>query len=299
MNATKRKTDIFEQVTARILEALEQGVAPWTKPWTVAGTEPTNAATKKPYRGVNRVLLGLAGFGSPFWMTYKQAKKLGGHVRKGEKATTVVFWRFIEKEERDPETGEVEKKRIPFLRYYSVFNAEQCELPEGALPTIGERKEHDRIVEAEAIVDNMPHRPSIQHGGGRAFYRPTTDTVHVPDLGQFATADHYYSTLFHELVHATGSKNRLNRPGIAEFDYFGSHQYSDEELVAEFGAAFLCGHAGIENTVEHSAAYISHWAERLRDPKNKKVVVYAAARAQKAVDFILGYDPTKEEEADD
>lgn len=280
------KVDIYQKVTDLIIEQLESGVVPWQKMWSGDGKVrvPMNLTTGKPYRGINPFLLLCKNYSSPYWITFKQAKKLGGRVRKGEKATMVVFWKFIQK--TDEETGDADQ--IPMLRYYNVFNVEQCELPEGAVPeSTDETFEHDAIETCEEVVENMPNRPDIKHGDDQAFYRPTDDTVHMPNSDRFKTRESYYSTLFHELSHSTGHKDRLNRKEVANgAKQFGSEEYGREELVAEMSSAFLCATVGIvDQTIDNSAAYIGGWLKVIK--KDKRLVVSAAGAAQKSADYIL------------
>ena len=244
---------------------------------------PRNLASKRPYRGINCFLLALSGYESPYWVTYKQATDLGGHVKKGERSTLVVFWKWLDVPDR--ETGE--PVRIPLLRHYRVFNSQQCELgskqPEATLP----HYETDPIAACETVVNDMPQRPEIVHGGGQPAYVPRTDTVKMPERVRFETPAGYYATLFHELTHATGHQSRLDRPGITELAAFGSPVYSREELVAGDGPQRSCAaHTGIENsTFDNSAAYIAGWLQKMRS--DKKLVVQAAGQAQRAADFIL------------
>lgn len=279
------KLDIYEAITARILRQLEAGTIPWRKPWTGGPSgHPRNLASKRPYRGVNVFLLACSPFESPYWLTYRQARELGGHVRRGEKSTTVVFWRWLEQE--DAETGELH--RFPLLRQYAVFNAQQCELPPGTVPSLPSAPTHEfeAINACERIVADMPSPPTILRGGAEALYKPSTDTVRIPEPERFGNGEDFYGTVFHELIHSTGHASRLNRPEVTGDIRFGTRDYSREELVAEMGAAFLCGHAGIENAViESSASYIAGWLARLRG--DKRLVVHAAAAAQKAADFVL------------
>lgn len=277
------KDTVYQVITDRVMDLLKQGVVPWQKPWSSAEAMPRNLISRKPYRGVNVFLLHALGYESPFWVTFKQAQSLGGNVRKGEKACPVVFWKWLDVE------SDGEQERIPLLRYYSVFNVAQCDGI--TAPVIeGTKREHSPIESAEQIVAAMPKKPVIQHGGSRACYSPSLDRVAMPQAETFATSQDYYCTLFHELTHATGHETRLNRKGVSgsegEWSAFGSTPYAREELVAEMGAAFLCGHAGIvERTIENSAAYVASWLERLKD--DVRLVVTAAAQAQKAADFIL------------
>ena len=235
-------------------------------------------------------LLNTARYASPFWLTFKQVQSLGGHIKKGEKAFPVVFWKLL-KEEADGEA-----KRIPFLRYHSVFNAAQCEGV--AVPAIQPAESDSRfqpIEKCEQVVAAMPKPPSIHHHGLRACYSPSLDEITMPEAGLFESDERYYNTLFHELTHATGHASRLNRKEITEPDRFGSDPYSREELVAEMGSAFLCGHCQIENkTIDQSASYIQCWLERLKE--DRRLVVHAGAQAQKACDFILDVRYSEEED---
>lgn len=272
---------IYEMINERIIELLEKGQIPWRKPW-VSG-EPVNFISQKVYRGINPFILISSGFSCPFWVSFKQAKGKGGRIKKGEKGFPVVFWKWIEVEDCDVEKG---KKRVPFLRYYTVFNLEQTEGIEIPMP---ETRNFQPIVKAEKVIHEMPNAPIIKHEEPRAFYRPSDDLVNMPKANLFQSDEKYYSTLFHELTHSTGHPSRLNRDEILKVTLFGSHDYSKEELVAEMGSAFLCGHCGIEPAViENQAAYIQSWLKKLQS--NKKWLVYAAAKAQKATDFILGID---------
>lgn len=276
----KSPTNPYDLITERIVALLEQGTVPWRKPWNVKAGMPCNLFSKKPYRGVNTWLLHSMRYESPFWLTYRQALELGGHVRKGEKACPVVFWKRLAIE--DEATGETE--RIPMARLYSVFNVAQCE---GliSLPTEAESSTAP-LSKPDEIVAQMPNRPEIRHGMRQAFYSPGQDMVSMPDRERFDTEADYFGTLFHELIHSTGHPSRLNRAGVTEGAGFGSEPYSKEELVAEMGAAFLCGQAGLaEQTLANSAAYIQNWLTALKN--DRKLMVQAAAQAQKAVDFVL------------
>jgi len=191
---------VYEIITNEIIELLEEGTIPWEKPWT---NFPKNLVSGKGYRGINYFKLGIVAirneYKSEFWITYKQAKKLGGSVRKGEKGTHIIFWKPLVTKDED---GEIVKS-FGMLRYYSVFNVEQCEnleYPEGTTRDI------NPIQEAISLVDGMPKPPVIKHVGGRAFYSPSQDLVTVPEHKYFKGDEEYYATLFHELVHSTGHK---------------------------------------------------------------------------------------------
>jgi antirestriction protein ArdC len=270
----------YEVVTESIIKQLESGVAPWRKPWR---TEmPANLASKKEYRGINVFLLASLGYGSRYWLTYHQAQTLGGSVRKGEHGSKVVFWKIDEYRREDKETGETENRKSILLRYYTVFNLEQCEGIKSPEPT--------RIIapleQCESIVNSMPNPPGFEQDS-RAFYRPSTDTVGMPARSGFDSVEEYYSTLFHELTHSTGHPSRVGRERIMEHNPFGSEDYSKEELVAEMGAAMLCGVAGIQSrTLDNSASYLQSWINRLRS--DSRLIVSAASQAQKAADYILG-----------
>jgi len=277
---------VYEIITDRIMEKLEQGCVPWHKPWAGNSEYPKNLITKKEYRGINVFILSCAGYASPYWLTYKQAKELGGNIQKGEKGSPVVFWKWLEKKS-DDETEE----KIPMLRYYTVFNVCQTEgIDEKKIPELAIKyNELEKIEICEQVVARMPKRPEIVHKEQRAYYRPSNDTLNMPLFESFDDAEKFYSVIFHELTHCTGHQSRLKRRGITEITAFGSKEYSKEELVAEMGAAFLCGHCQIENkTIDNSAAYIKSWLSELHD--DKKMVVVAAAQAQKAADFILGIE---------
>ncbi|MGV3615287.1 MAG: ArdC family protein [Fimbriimonas sp.] len=277
----------YEAVTARIVEALERETVPWRKPWN-GSPLPVNAVSKRPYRGVNVFLLGLGMFRDYRWLTFKQARQMGGYVREGERSMIAIFWKPIGLDRTDPETGEIRRDTVPLLRYYHVFNAEQCEglrLP--ALPRPEPEAPALRIERAEALVRAMPDPPTIREGGSSAWYSPGQDLIQVPHLRDFRSSDAFYATLFHEMGHATGHERRLNRPGVTGTVRFGSENYGREELVAELASAFLCAHSGLENSLESSSAdYIAGWLDAIRsDPK---AVVIAAAQAQRAADFVLG-----------
>ncbi len=276
------KKSVYDVITEEILEIMGRGIIPWRKPWAIRGAH-RNLVSGKQYRGVNVFLLSCSGFSSPWWLTFNQAKKKGGSVRKGEKGRRVVFWQWFVKKIEDQTSGEITEKKLPVLRYYTVFNLEQIEGIEA--PAEPEAVTLDPVEAAENIVSGMPLPPSRRPGDKAAYY-PALDEVTMPDFQDFNSSEEFYSTLFHELAHSTGHHSRLNRPEITNANFFGSHDYSREELVAEMTAAFLCGESGIlPATIENSAAYLQSWAAKFKE--DKKMVVCAAAAAQKAADFIL------------
>ena len=281
------KKSTYDIITDQILKALEAGTVPWNKPWNATGyvhNHPTNLVSKKGYRGINYFLLAFAPFNSPYWLTFNQCRKLKGKVKKGSHGTPIVFWKMIDAE--DPDGKEI---KIPFMRYYTVFNSEQCEdldLSKLENDIDFEDLDFNPIAECEKIVDGMPKLPEIEHGGSRAFYRQSADLVGMPEQKDFKGNEEYYSTLFHELAHSTKHEKRLDRNGKGFLDFGDLDAYSKEELVAEMTAAFLCAIAGIDNkTIENSAAYIRSWSKKLKE--DKKMVVEAAQKAQKAADYIL------------
>lgn len=283
-------SNVYEIVTEKILKALEQGVAPWRRPWTSVSA-PKNLVSGKEYRGINVWLLGLSGQPSPYWVTFKQALELGGHVRKGEHGTLVVFYRTIEK--ANPQ-DEANPKRIPLLRYYTVFNVAQCEGLKHSRLEAEAPAPVDPIAAAEAIVAGMPNPPAIQHGTfDHACYYPGADRIELPERSRFTGSPEYYGTLFHELSHSTGHSSRLDRREPGQAHRFGDPAYSREELVAEMSAAFLCNAAGIEDTLPNNAAYLQSWMNALRG--DSRLVVAAASAAQKSADYILGAQASDQE----
>jgi antirestriction protein ArdC len=271
---------VYEVINNRILELLEQGTVPWRKPWNVISSMPRSLSTKKEYRGINVFLLGCQQYSSPWWLTFNQIKERGGHVKQGMKASPIVFWKWLDSDDPD------DKQKVPLLRYYNVFNVEQAEwitYPEVQT----EINTFSPIEAAEQVISTMPNKPLIQHMGNRAMYNPRSDTVTLPPQTAFQSPEEYYSTAFHELTHSTMHEDRLNRKVTGQVHTFGDEEYSKEELVAECGASFLCGHAGIENTtIENSAAYIAGWLKALKN--DRTLLIHASAQAQKASDYILG-----------
>lgn len=279
---------VYDVVNSRIMELLQQGTVPWRKTWHSESNCPKNLVSKKEYRGINIFMLACQEYSSPYWLTFKQCQDRNGKVRKGEKSTPVIFWKWIDRRnaaEVDQEEANG-KGKVPLLRYYNVFNLEQVEGI--AAPPLPETPGHTFSPNhrAQEVITGMPLPPDIRHGGNKACYSPILDYVKLPEPQAFESTGEYYSTAFHELIHSTGHASRVGRKGILEPSYFGSHEYSKEELVAEMGAAFLCGHAGIEQrTLENSAAYIAGWLKALKN--DSTLLVHATAQAQKASDYIL------------
>ena len=278
------KKDVYQEVTDRIISQLEKGIIPWHKPWiTSHADQAISYSTGKPYSLLNQMILGKPGE----YLTFNQAQQAGGRVKKGEKAGMVVFWKWIEVDD-DQNPGE--KKQVPFLKYFNVFHIDQCE---GVKPrhevTLTDDEETD--ADADAIITGYLQRSGVKlihREGDRAFYKPSTDSVTLPLVAQFKDIAEYYSTAFHELTHSTGHESRLNR--LAKCAFFGSEEYSKEELVAEIGAAALVNHAGLETAASfrNSAAYIQSWLKALRN--DKRMIVSASGQAEKAVRLILGED---------
>lgn len=282
--------NIYEAVTNRILDQLKAGVLPWRKTWKTG--LPKSLGSGREYRGINILVLGCAAYTSRYWLTFREAQRHGGHVRKGERATPVIYWKWRTPEElqRLEEAGK--ENPAPCVPFGSaVFNLEQVEdvtRPDDDLPG-----HQDRLQVADAMLDVMPDKPEIVHTlTSQPGYSLRLDRVTMPHLSQFENADEYYGTLFHELTHSTGAAKRLDRFGTVEGDRF--ERYSFEELVAEFGAAFLCGFAGIENrsTEALQASYIEGWARVFQ--QDSRILVRAASAAQRAADYIRGKVPVQD-----
>ncbi len=281
---TNFRKDIYKRITDQVIENLEKAGS-WQKLWSFQQPLSLNS---HPYRGINHLLLSVSLYSSPVWGTFNQVRQNGGKVNKGEKSSLVVFWKRLEKTITNPQTGKTETKDSFILRYYNVFNSRQC-----TFDKIGEDKiqqltgeavnlDNKKHVPSEKIVDNFPGKPLIRHGNFNPCYVPSLDEVRMPELKNFSHSQVFYDALFHELVHSTGHKKRLDRDlsGIS-----GSHEYSKEELVAEMGSAFLCSISGIEADIKNSAAYIKSWLKVLQD--NPSWVTLAASKAQKACEHII------------
>lgn len=276
------KKDVYEMVTDRIIEQLEQGVIPWQKPWGGVIDGAYNRISKKPYSLLNQMLLQHSGE----YATFKQWSELGGHIRKDEKSEIVVFWKLQPYEDENAD-GEKIIKQIPLLRYYNVFHVSQVD---GIEPKELDLNEFEPIEEAEKIKTEYMTRENLkilEKLTDKAFYSPAFDYIQVPCKEQYQNVEEFYSTLFHEMVHSTGYKSRLDREDVKDCMYFGSENYSKEELTAELGSAFLVNLLGIETkkSFRNSSAYIQGWLGRLRG--DKKFIVSASSKAEKAVKYIL------------
>lgn len=304
----ERQEKIFQAVTDRILEQLDNGVIPWRRPWHgLKNADPSALAvsyeTQTAYSFLNQVLLGEPGE----YLTFNVIKKYGGHIRKGERSRIIVFADRLVKE--DPYHLDADGKpkviSIPYLKYYNVWNINQVEGVASRRPAAGEPAAEPKVCPqdaAEAIVDGYLSQPSHPRlavmNSDRAFYQPSTDTVVVPKMEQYDDVAEYYSTLFHELGHSTGHKDRLCRKGITDSDFFGGHEYSKEELVAEMCAAMLVEQAGLdaEKAFRNSVGYIQGWIRKFKE--DNKIFVWAASAAEKAALWILGM-AKEQETADD
>lgn len=303
--STKMKKDVYEIVTERFLEKLEQGIIPWRRPWKmVGGAFPAYPlGSKKPYGFINQMLL---DFEQGEFATFETIKRNGGKVKKGEKSKLIVGWIHTTEKIKD-ENGEAvvddegnEQYKDRFaLRYYQVFNV--YTQVEGLKDDIDIEDETSALIEsdfvpgdayqmANDIIVNYTDREQITFNNGdisnSAYYLPSADSITVPNMSQFEDVNEYYSTVFHEVVHSTGHQSRLDR-GLEKKAAHGSNEYSREELVAEIGSAALMNICGIESedTFKNSAAYIQSWSKALKD--SPKMIVYASAQAQKAVEYII------------
>lgn len=285
-----KRFDPYQAVTETILQHLEKGIVPWRRPWDASVGRPCNLASGHPYQGINVLLLGVKRFASPYWMTMRQANDLGGQVRKGERGTLIVK---AGRHEKRIKGQEEETQTRYYLRGYTVFNALQIDgLDLAAEPAKEQLAVKQHIEAAERIVAQMPAKPEIIEGKTvQACYRVSSDTIEMPALSRFDSAEMYHLVLFHELIHATGHESRLNRPSLVNGGPSVMREYSKEELVAEMGAAILGMEAGIvQDDHEQSAAYLESWLQTLGEPNRKRWIVEAASQAGKATKFILGIE---------
>lgn len=293
------RVDVYSRITNKIIHELEQGTRPWMKPWSNK-TPDTNGIVRPlrhngvPYRGINVLMLWgeqmASGFASPYWLTYQQATEYGGHVRKGERGSLVVYASKYTKTETN-DSGEEIERNIPFLRGYTVFNASQCEeLRPERFGSVSDQPLPEplfkRIENAESFVSHT--EADIRHGGNQAFHHYDPSYIQMPPFAAFRDAESYYGTLLHELTHWTRVPHRLNRDFGRK--RWGDSGYAAEELVAEIGSAFLCADLGIslEPRPDH-ASYIESWLKVLRD--DKRAIFTAASHAQAAADYIHGLQP--------
>jgi antirestriction protein ArdC len=279
--------DIYEIITARFIDQLKRGTVPWQKPWM--GVQ--NIVSKKPYRGINSLILGGSDFQSPYWLTFKQAHDLGGNIKKGEKSTPVIYYKLFEK--RDDYGNMIlgsngRPTRIPFIRWSNAFNLDQTEGIEAPAQT-PTQEVIQPLDKAAKIVSEAKTCP-IYHTGFAAVYSPTEDVIRMPAQKTFRSPESYYQTLFHEMTHSTGHASRLDREGVTLPIRFGSERYSKEELIAELGASFLSNEAGILNQVQfdNSAAYLGSWIEKFQN--DPRMIFTASSQAQRSTDFILGIE---------
>lgn len=300
--------NVYQMVTDRILAQMEKGIIPWHKPWNgLGGLSADQCAisyvSRKPYSLLNQWLLGEPGE----YLTFKQMAERGGRLKSGEKSKIVVYYQMLVKEDKEhlDENGRPKVVRIPFLKYYNVWHLSQIEGIESKLVNGEEPVKPEAVLtpneRAEEIINGYlmqaSHPKLIIKQGDEAFYRPSTDEVIVPLMSQYDKVAEYYSTTFHELVHSTGHRDRCNRKGITDLSFFGSHEYSKEELVAEVGAAMLVFQSGIDSAsaFKNNVAYLQSWMRSLKN--DPKMIVWAAGKAERAVKWILGIkDEMKEEE---
>jgi len=275
--------DIYTIVTNTIIQHLEQGTVPWKQPWRNPGL-PRNLVTQRPYRGINHLLLKTMNHLENEFATFRQVQDLGGSIKKGEKGTLIVYWLWHE--DLPPSRKlDVRAKSVPTLRYYFVWNVSQCTgLPDRCTPLAF--KASEPFETCNRIIAEMLNPPKIVHNEPEAYYHIPADIINLPRKELFASHEGYYLTLLHEAIHSTGAAHRLNRKELVEQAAFASDSYSIEELTAELGACYLAAHAGFSaQSFTNNAAYIKHWLGKLKE--DNRLIVYAAARAQRAVNYIL------------
>jgi antirestriction protein ArdC len=280
------KVELQEYITGLIIKELESGSVPWHKGWNSHGLMASNLVSRKAYQGINALVLSIVGsaYSSPYWLTYKQAQQLGGSVKQGEKGTHITYYSKVVK--KDKESGEIEGS-FALLKGYVVFNADQCEGI--SVPTIEKREPVEVIPALDSILSSYKNRPEIFYKEqDRAYYSPSADTITLPSLAQFESAQEHAYTLAHELIHSTGHESRCNRWSKEEEkpSRFGCESYAKEELVAEIGACLLLTMAGVEVDIKNSGAYIKNWLSALRD--DKTLIFTAAAKASAGAGVILG-----------
>ncbi|PZX51579.1 antirestriction protein ArdC [Algoriphagus ratkowskyi] len=292
-------SDIYEKFTNLIIEKLEQGIIPWKQPWSELGL-PSNYQTKKPYKGINLWLLLSYGHQYPYYLTFKQANALGGKILKGAKAIPICYWNFVF---RDKKTGKVIPERLigmydlkqvcrsGFLREFKVFPIEQIDGIDWEFPEVNKNIQFTVNEQCQRVYDEMLRAPELNHKGSSAYYRADLDQITLPERKLFPSSEEYYGVLYHELIHSTGHSSRLDRVGVSDPHQFASEEYSKEELIAEMGAGYLNNYTVIldKNLLENSVAYIQNWLNELKNDKH--LLIEAAGKAQKAVDYILNACP--------
>jgi len=281
-----QRLDIYDSINGQIITLLEAGTIPWRRPWKTLGP-PMNLLTRRHYTGVNFMLLSNLPYEEPYYLTFNQVKCAGGFIEKGEKGQLIVF-----RVEVDRKANSTSEKKKYATRYYYVYNVAQCRnIPPGLIPPppTGNRA-NNPIPCCEMLVEEYEGGPvAIFHDELRAFYEPTKDYINMPPLELFESSEAYYLALFHECVHSTGHTSRLNRPEVMDGNSYGSKPYSVEELVGEIGACYLASFCNLPiSKLENNVAYIQNWLDRLRN--DKKFIIQASFRAQRAVDHILGVD---------
>lgn len=284
MLSKQTRTDVYDQITSALIAAIEEGSGTFEMPWH-ALSSPMNAANRKLYRGVNILMLWAAArkynYSAQEWATYRQWNELGAQVRKGERSTIVVFWKFFDsesEEEQQEETEDTPARPRCFARAYHVFNAAQVDGYKAKLEK--QLPESERIAQAEAFFQSLP--ATIQYGGDRAYYSPAGDYIQMPHFTQFKTPEGYVSTMCHELSHWSGAKSRLNRDLTGRF---GDASYAMEEMIAQISSSFLCADLQIRSQPSHDdAAYVSNWLRVLRG--DRRAIFTAASRAQEAANYL-------------
>lgn len=271
----------YNRITDQIIKSLQDGIIPWRKPWT--GIEPQNYQTKTRYNGINYFILANTSYKYPYFLTFNQCRALGGSIKKGSKGIQVIYWQMLEKTKDNPED---KQEYFPFMKVFTVFNIDQTTGIEIKLPQ--SLVAFTPAEQAEQLLASMVNKPEIKHNNQKAYYAPMDDIISLPLPEQFANSNEYYSTLFHELIHSTGHKDKLNRGSNTSF---GSEEYAKEELIAELGSAFLCSRCGIDNTLTNTTAYIQSWLKALQN--DPKLIIMASSRAEKAVNYLLGKNLTK------
>ena len=280
----ENKVDIYTEVTNRVIERLEQGTIPWLKPWHTTNTLDKNIVSGNEYNGINRIILGMSGFDSNIWGSFKQWQSLGAQVKKGEHGTKIVFYTPVAKTSINAQ-GDSENSFYACLKTYFVFNANQVDGIEVA-PRVIEDKPFSNNVMVDTMVSNTGAH--IKHGGNSAYFSPSDDYINMPVKSDFFDEANYYATLLHELTHWSGHKHRLDRTYGKRF---ADTQYAFEELIAELGSAFLCEKYAVKGDIRHEG-YIQSWLQALKN--DNKMIFKASAYAQKSTDYIVNFEALKQ-----